>query len=66
MLFLSLGSFLLLNKDTFYYDPWFFFLTTCDSHGTLHLALGLVGMHSSAFMWAMRKFSFRVRRLDDS
>ena len=33
--------------------------TTSDSHGTLHLPLGLFGMHSAAAsMWAVVKFSF--------
>ena len=34
-----------------------FFLTTCDSHKTLHLIFGFVGMHSaSAFMWPVTSF----------
>ena len=36
-----------------------FFLTTSDSHGTLHLTLGLVGMHSAAAaasMWTVTRF----------
>ena len=36
----------------------FFFLTTCDSHGTQHLAFGLVVMHSAAaILWALMKYS---------
>ena len=36
-----------------------FFLTISDSHGTLHLALSLVGMHSVAIStWVVTKFSY--------
>ena len=43
-----------------------FFLRVCcrDSHRTLHLALGLVGMHSAAApMWAVTKFSYSSFRI---
>ena len=41
-----------------------FFLTTCDSHETLHLALGLVDMPSVVVsMWAMTKFSYSSFRV---
>ena len=35
----------------------YFFLADIDSHGTLHLALGLVGMHSATmYIWAIKRF----------
>ena len=39
-------GFLLLNKDYIFMFTRFS-QTTSDSHRTLHLALGLVGMHSA-------------------
>ena len=57
---LAFVGFLLLCKDAIFMSSRFF-QTTSDSHGTLHLALGLVGMHSAAaFMWTVTYFSFRV------
>ena len=45
-------------KNAFFSPVISFFLTTSDSQGTLHLTLGLVGMHSApASMWAL-KFSY--------
>ena len=42
----------------------YFSLIAIDSHGTLHLAFGWIGMHSdAASIWAVTKlsdFSFRV------
>ena len=36
----------------------YFSFAAIDSQGTLHLALGLVGMHSAAAsMWAITSFS---------
>ena len=36
-----------------------FFLTATDSYKTLHLALGLVGMHSTGVsIWAVTEFSY--------
>ena len=36
-----------------------FSLTVIDSHGTLHLAVGLLGMHSAvASMWTVTKLSY--------
>ena len=41
-----------------------FFLTTNVSHGTLGLALCLVGMHSAAaFKWVLMKFSYSSFRV---
>ena len=42
----------------------FYFLTTGDSHGTLHLALGLVAMYSpDASILVARKFSYSSFRV---
>ena len=55
---LILVRFLLLNLEAFF-TSWRFFLTTNVSHGTLGLALCLVGMHSAtASEWALTKFSY--------
>ena len=36
-----------------------FFLATSDSHGTLYLTFGYIGMHSAAAsMWALTKISY--------
>ena len=48
--FLNIGALFELTR---------FFLITSDSHGTLHLAFSLVGMHSAAaYIWAVTKFSY--------
>ena len=49
---LAFVGFLLLSKDAIFLSLFFFSfcLTTSDSYRTLHLTLGLVGMHSAAFM----------------
>ena len=50
-------EFLLLNMDAIFMLSHFFLLTS-NSHRTLHLVLGLVGIHSAtAFIWAEMKFS---------
>ena len=55
---LAFVGFLLLSKGVFFYII-LFFLTATDFNGTLHLALGLVGMHSTAAsLWAVTKFSY--------
>ena len=42
-----------------------FFLTAIDSHGTLHLAQGLVGMHSAATStWVVTKLSYLSFKYD--
>ena len=66
--FLSPTKFLLLSKDASF-KLSYFFLTTSDSHGTLHLALVLVGMHPvTASIRAVSKFSYSSFgvRLSDS
>ena len=45
---LAFVEFFLLSKDVFL-KLFSFFLSNYDSHGTLHLALGLVGMHCFCF-----------------
>ena len=59
-------GFLLLSRD--FSTISVFFLTVIDSHGTLHLTLGLVSMYSAAcfnmgcnkvFIFVIRKMSFR-------
>ena len=48
----------LLSKDDIFMSSHFS-LITIASHGTLHLVLVLVGMHSAAAsMWAVTKFSY--------
>ena len=55
---LTFIGFLLLSKDAIFTSSCFF-LTTSNSHGTLHLAFSLVSMPSAdASIWAMTKFSF--------
>ena len=55
---LAFVGFLLLSKDAIFMLSRFF-RATRDSHGTLHLALGLAGMHSAvASMWVLTKFSY--------
>ena len=55
---LVLVGFLLLHRDAVF-TLSHFFLTANVSHGTLCLALGLVGIHSAAAsMWEMMKFSY--------
>ena len=51
-------KFLLSSKDTFF-SCYLIFLTATDSQATLHLALGLVGLHSAAAsIWTVTKFSY--------
>ena len=51
--------FILLSKD----DLSHFFLNAIDSHGTLHLALGLVGIHlAAASIWAV-VFKFIIQSM---
>ena len=53
-------GFLLLSKDAFLKLSRFL-LTTSATHGSLHLALDLVGTHTAAAaasMWAVTKFSY--------
>ena len=55
---LAFVGFLLSGNDAIFMLSNFF-LSASDFHGTLYLALGLVGMHSSAAsMWAVTKFSY--------
>ena len=55
---LILVGFLLLHWEAAFTSVRFF-LTATVSHGTLVLALCLVGMHSAAaFMWVLTKFSY--------
>ena len=55
---LILVGFLLLHREVVFMSACFF-LTTNVSHGTLGLALWLVGMHSvTASKWALTKFSY--------
>ena len=56
----------LLSKDAIFFY-FIFFLTTSDSHRTLLLTVGLVGMHSAAAsMWTMTKFSYSSFRVSIS
>ena len=53
---LAFDGFVLLNKNTLFTLSRFS-LTAIDSQGTLHLALGLVGMHSAAaFLWMITEY----------
>ena len=55
---LAFVTFLLSSKDAIFMLSCFF-LTTSDSHGTLHLALHLFGMHSTVdSVWTLMKFSY--------
>ena len=55
---LILVGFLLWHREVIFTSACFF-LTTNVSHGTLDLALCLVGMHSAAASkWALTKFSY--------
>ena len=49
---LEFVGFLLLSKKKFF-SNFVYFQTTCDSHGILHLSLGLVGS-----IWAVTKSSY--------
>ena len=51
---------LLLLSNYVVFMSYRFFLTITDFYGTLHLALGLVGMHWAAAvsMWTVTKFSY--------
>ena len=52
---LALVGFLLLHRDAIFMSC--FFLTSSISHGTLYLALSLVGMYSvAASIWALTNF----------
>ena len=57
---LAFNGFLLLHKDTVL-RYLVFFLTANDSHGTLHLTLGLVSTYSAAVasMWQLTNFCIR-------
>ena len=55
---LAFVGFLIFSKDAFFMLSCFS-LTAIDSHGTLFLALGLVGKHSAAVpIWVVTKFSY--------
>ena len=61
--FLSFRALILVGFLLLYFEAVFtstrFFLTANVSHGTLSLALCLVGMHSAAASkWALTKFSY--------
>ena len=59
----SYVEFLLLSKDIFFMLSHFS-LTAIDSHGTLHLALGLVGIHCCCFhIGGNQVFIFIIRYL---
>ena len=66
---LTFVKFLLINKDAVFTCSRFY-LKAIDSHGTLYLHLGLVGMHSAAAsIWAVTTFvypSFGISLLDVS
>ena len=50
--------FCFFSKNAFFMLPPFS-LTTIDSKGTLHMALGLVNMHlATTSIWAVTKFSY--------
>ena len=58
-LHIGIGLVSFIESGCFFKSYFVFSPTTSDSYGTWHLALGLVGMHSSAAsMWAVIKFFY--------
>ena len=63
---LTFVEFLLLSKDVFFYIVSFS-LTAIDTHRTLHLDLGLIGMQlTAASIWAVTKFLYSSFGVCDS
>ena len=55
---MAIVGFLIFSKDAIFMLSHFF-LTSSNSHGTLHLVFVLVDMHSAASsMWEVTKFSY--------